>query len=500
VNRTRWRQINDLFHDALAREPAARDAFVAAHAGPDEELAREVRSLLATHERTANFLDAPAWTVAADLLQDDEEGPGLVGRQLGNYRIVEEIGRGGMGVVYAAEDGRLRRMVALKALAPEYTRDPRRRERLQREAQAAAQLTHENIATVHALEEIDGDLFIVSELVRGRTLRDELAEGPLTDERLLDTLVDIASALAAAHARGIVHRDLKPENLLRRDDGRVKVLDFGLARFMSGSDAATLTKATEQGMIPGTPGYLSPEQITGATADHRSDLFVFGIVAWELATGRHPFGATRSSQIARLVELSEGKLGTLRAALPMPGLEPIVQRCLRREPSELYESAAALLADLQRLRTSGQAAWEPSHGLWWWRFHQISVAVLDASMPVFAWIARHWVGGRFGQALFFLVLALATTAVTIRLNLVFTSRVHPDQLPEHHSRLFPWIARTELVLAALLAVAAVAIADAHEGTAAMLVTIAVVTVASVMVIEPATAGGAGIRSVDGVRS
>ena len=492
MSQTRWRQINDLFHDALEQDAANREAFIAERAGNDVDLAREVRSLLATHERSGNFLDAPAWTVAADLLTDDDP-PTLAGRQIGNYRIVEEIGRGGMGVVYAAEDLRLRRMVALKALPPEYTRDPRRRERLQREAQAAAQLSHENIATVHAFEEIDGDLFIVSELVRGRTLRAELAEGPIADERLLDTLLDIASALALAHSRGIVHRDLKPENLLRREDGRIKVLDFGLARFLSGSDVATLTKATEQGMIPGTPGYLAPEQITGGTADHRSDLFVFGLVAWELATGRHPFGATRSSQIARLVELSEGKLAPLRASLPMPGLEAIVQRCLRRDPAERYQSAGTLLEDLRQLRESGRAAWSPSHGLWWWQFHQVSVAALDAAMPVLAWLARRWVGGRLGQALFFLVLALATTAVTVRLNLVFTSRVHPDLLPRHHARLFPWIARAEMVLAALLVLAAAAIATDHEATAAALIGVAVVTVASVIVIEPATAGGAGIR-------
>jgi hypothetical protein len=492
VSQTRWRQINDLFHEALAQDPAHRDGFIADRAGDDAELAREVRSLLATHARSGNFLDAPAWTVAADLLTDGEH-PSPVGNQIGNYRIVEEIGRGGMGVVYAAEDLRLRRMVALKALPPEYTRDPRRRDRLQREAQAAAQLAHETIATVHALEEIDGDLYIVSELVRGRTLREELDEGPIAPERLLDTLIDVASALALAHGRGIVHRDIKPENLLRREDGRIKVLDFGLARFLSHADVATLTKATEQGLIPGTPGYLAPEQVTGGTADHRSDLFVFGVVAWELAIGRHPFGATRSSQIARLVELSEGKLPPLRATLPLPGLDAIVRRLMRPDPEHRYQSAEALLADLRELRDGGRRMWAPSEGLWWWQFHQGSVAALDAAVPVLAWMVRRWIGGRVGPAIFFLVLALATTAVTLRLNLLFTSRVHPDLLPGHHQRLFPWIAGTELALSGLVVIAALVIATAHEATAAALIAIAVVTVASVLVIEPATAGGAGIR-------
>ncbi|HXW06066.1 MAG TPA: serine/threonine-protein kinase [Vicinamibacterales bacterium] len=491
MSQTRWRQINDLFHEALARDPAGRDAFIDERAAGDDELAREVRSLLASHHRSGGFLEAPAWEVASGLLADGE-GAGLVGRQIGSYRIVEEIGRGGMGVVYAAEDLRLRRMVALKALPIEYTRDPRRRERLQREAQAAAQLSHETIATVHALEEIDGVLFIVSELVRGRTLREELQDGPIPSNRLLETLIDVASALAVAHAHGIVHRDLKPENLLRRDDGRVKVLDFGLARFTPAGDAPTMTKATEQGMIAGTPGYLAPEQVAGGEADPRSDVFVFGLLAWELATGLHPFGSNRSSQIARLVELSEGRLVTLRGVLSLAGLDPIIRRCLHREPGLRYPSGEALLQDLRCLRENSRGDWMSADGLWWWQFHQWGVAVLLAVMPILAWMIRRWVGP-LGPAMFFTILALATTAVTLRLNLVFTSRVQAGRLTSHHARLFPWIARLELGLAALLVVSALFIAASHEATAAALIAIAVVTAASILVIEPATAGAAGIR-------
>src|SRR6185436_15880122 len=154
----------------------------------------------------------------------------LVGRRIGKYRILAEIGRGGMGVVYEAQDERLRRTVAFKALPPEYTSDPTRRERLIREARAAAALSHPAIATIFALEEIDGELYIISELVRGRTLRDELRDGPLPPGRLLPTLLDIAAGLAAAHEGGIVHRDLKPENVIRSHEGQIKILDFGLAR------------------------------------------------------------------------------------------------------------------------------------------------------------------------------------------------------------------------------------------------------------------------------
>ena len=226
MNADRWRQVNSLFHAALELDGAEREALLRTTAATDPELVEEVQSLLARHQPDAAFLDAPAWTVAADLMVDERS---LVGKQVGNYTILEEIGRGGMGVVYAARDERLGRMVALKALPPEYTRDRRHRDRLAREARAAAAFTHEAIATVFALEEIDGELFIASELVPGETLRSELAHGPVPPDRLISTLVDVASGLAAAHARNIIHRDLKPENLIRHTDGHIKILDFGLA-------------------------------------------------------------------------------------------------------------------------------------------------------------------------------------------------------------------------------------------------------------------------------
>ena len=229
-------------------------------AASDPELVREVQSLLARHRPDERFLDSPVWTVAADLIVED--GASLVGKQIGSYKILEEIGRGGMGVVYAARDERLGRMVALKALPPEYTSDRRRRDRLALEARAAADITHEAIATIFALEEIDGELFIASELVRGETLRSELARGPVPPDRLVPTLIEIASGLSAAHSRNIIHRDLKPENLIRRTDGHIKILDFGLAR-IEDPDIETRTRPTKTGTALGTPGYMALEQLTG---------------------------------------------------------------------------------------------------------------------------------------------------------------------------------------------------------------------------------------------
>ena len=221
-----------------ARAGAARQRLLDRTAATDAALADEVRSLLAVHTASdQRFLEEPAWAVAPTLAFEAEPAM-AAGTDIGPYRIVKEIGRGGMGVVYEAEDTRLRRTVALKALPAEYARDPVRRERLTREARAAASLTHPSIATIYALEEQDGSLYLVSELVRGQTLRDELARGPLPPERLLPTLIELASGLAAAHAAGIVHRDFKPENIVRCLDGRVKILDFGLARLAAERDEA----------------------------------------------------------------------------------------------------------------------------------------------------------------------------------------------------------------------------------------------------------------------
>jgi serine/threonine protein kinase len=497
VNPTRWRQVNDLFHTVLEQDPSERERTLESASATDPDLVREVRSLLDTHNRSGKFLETPAWGVAPELILDD--GVSLAGRQLGPYRVVEEIGRGGMGVVYAAEDQRLGRMVALKALTPEYTRDATRRERLIREARAAAALSHPNIATVYALEELDGELYIAAELVRGRTLREELGDGPLPPDRLRQTLLDIASALDAAHAHGIVHRDLKPENIIRRDDGQIKILDFGLARWESSGDVPSVTRLTEAGVALGTPGYMAPEQLRGARGDARSDIFAFGVVAWELATGEHPFGADPGSILARMTELMEGRAGSLSRPLPLAGLDRVARRCMRGLPEDRYPTPAALIEDLRSLtplRASGTKstplAWDNPRGVWWWSFHQASVAGLDATAPILAWIVRRWIDQPYARWIFFAVLALATTAVTLRLNLLFTARVHPSMLADHRSHLFRWIAITETLLALVLLGTAVALGGASDVTSAALVGIAVVTLASLAIIEPATSVAAGL--------
>ena len=491
MNKERWQQVNEIFHTALEHDTKTRDAYLQTATAGDPELLREVQTLLTSHLEAPAFLDKPAWAVAPDLALGDE--PSRIGTRIGTYRILEEIGRGGMGVVYAAEDERLRRTVALKALPPEYTRDPIRRERLTREARAAAALSHPAIATVFYLEEIDGELYIISELVRGRTLREEVRDGPLSPSQLLPVLVAIATALAAAHERGIVHRDLKPENIIRRDDGQIKVLDFGLARPIEPSRSTMLT---EDGSVLGTPGYMAPEQLTpGAHVDGRADIFAFGVIAWELATGEHPFGTDPASVLAKMTELLEGKTPGLSRALPLPGLDRIARRCLRRSAPERYPSAEALLIDLRALEGSRVAtALPPRHdSFWWWQFHQCIVSVLNAAAPAGVWMVRSWAGRPYGSRLFLAALTLATISVALRLNLVFASRVHPDTLTDHRARVFPTIAVIDTLLAVSLLVTAAMIAGEHDGIAAIFVALAAVMLASLSLIEPATTAAAGLK-------
>ena len=489
----RWQQVNHIFHEALQRDAATREPYLQQATAGDPELRREVETLLTSHERAGEFLDRPAWAIEPELALGD--GFSLVGKQVGSYRILEEIGRGGMGVVYAAEDERLRRTVALKALTPEYTRDRLRRERLTREARAAAALLHPAIATIFALEEIDGELYITSELVRGRTLREELGDGPLPPSQLLPVLLTIATALSAAHERGIVHRDLKPENIIRRDDGQIKVLDFGLAHSPSKADAPASPRLTEAGSALGTPGYMAPEQFSGKEVDARADIFAFGVLAWELATGEHPFGTDPASILARMTELMEGRSSGLTRPLPLPGLDRIARRCMRANPAERYPTADALLVDLRSLESGHVGAFAPPRhdAFWWWQFHQHVVAVLNAAAPAVIWSVRRWVGAPSGSRLFLVALTLATISVALRLNLSFTARVHPAMLVDHRARVFPAIATVDALLAGPLFVAAALIADAHDAVAALLVGLAAVTLASLSLIEPATTRAAGLN-------
>jgi serine/threonine protein kinase/Tol biopolymer transport system component len=276
--------------------------------------------------------------------------------RLGTYRFISALRHGGMGEVYLVEDERLRRRVALKVLPHSVAADPTRRERFEREAQAAARLTHPNLVTLYSIEEIDGVLLLTMEYVEGQPLTQFLRPGGLPLERILELAVPLADGLAAAHQRGIVHRDLKPGNILVGTDGRVKVLDFGLAKLKepdaaAASDHPTATAPlTEEGSIVGTAAYMSPEQAEGRSIDHRTDIFSFGVLLFEMATGRRPFKG--DSSISVLSSILRDAAPAVNEPNPnLPGdFARIVRRCLAKDPSRRYQTALDLHNDLDDLK------------------------------------------------------------------------------------------------------------------------------------------------------
>jgi serine/threonine protein kinase len=285
---------------------------------------------------------------------------------LAHYRITAAIGAGGMGEVYRATDAKLGREVALKVLPQEMARDPERLARFQREARAVAALNHPHIVTIFSVEEADGIPFLTMELVEGRTLNRLIPEVGLQLGRLAEIAIAIAEALAAAHEKGIVHRDLKPANVMVSDEGRIKVLDFGLAKEIraNNSNDATLASAgeTAAGVVMGTPAYMSPEQIEGRAVDHRTDIFSLGILLYEMATGRQPFQGRSWAELASAI-LRDTPAAITDARPDLPGdLARIVRRCLEKDPRHRVQTARDVgneLRDLARQTSQTQAPAAP---------------------------------------------------------------------------------------------------------------------------------------------
>ena len=278
------------------------------------------------------------------------------GTKLGQYDILGSLGAGGMGEVYRARDTVLRRDVAIKILPAYVAQSPDRLRRFEQEAQAAAALNHPNILAIHQFGSLEGTPYLVSELLEGGTLREQLQHGPLPVRRAIDYGVQIAQGLAAAHEKGIVHRDLKPENLFVTRDGRVKILDFGLAKLApSARDAgdATLTHATDPGLVMGTVGYMSPEQVRGAAVDHRSDIFAFGAILYEMLAGRRAFAKTTSAETMTAILHEDPPTVSQIAMATPPGLQRVVHRCLEKHPEQRFQSASDLAFALEALSDSG---------------------------------------------------------------------------------------------------------------------------------------------------
>ncbi len=494
----RWERLSGLFSAALERPPADRDAFLDEACAGDAELRAEVVSLLTAHEQSDGFLAQPAVDVASALFGEGAE-PLAAGERIGSYLIREQIGRGGMGVVYLAEDTRLGRDVALKVLPPEFSRDHLRRDRLRLEARAAATLSHPGIATVYALEEAGPTLFLTFEYVKGRTLREQIQTGPLEAPAAIAVGVEVARALAAAHARGVVHRDLKPDNVMLAESGHIKILDFGIARFEQGTRDLG-KRLTEAGAILGTPAYMSPEQVEGKDADSRSDLFAFGVLMYEMVSGTHPFEAqTPLSTVARVLEAEPPVLWERDPRIPHE-LDRIVRRCLRKAPAERYQRAEELVADLERLQRVTSAAdtagARPERLLrmkstltrprTWWQVHQAGVMLTYLAMAYPAWLARDWTGGALAVAPFVAFVASAVWNGTLRVHLLFTAAFNTGAFAAEHKKAGPWLQRTDCAAGAMLILLALPIAVPHAAVATLLAAVGIGVMTVSLMIEPAT--------------
>lgn len=379
----RWRQVEQLYHAALEREARDQPAFLHQACASDEPLRREVESLLVHDKQVENFLQSPALVMAIKALAEDQDPeaasrrhvtPGAInaplqtmtGKTVSHYRVLQKLGGGGMGVVYKAEDMRLGRFVALKFLPEEVVQDRQALERFKREARAASALNHSNICTVHDIGEYEGRPFMVMELLEGRTLKHRISGKPLPNESVVELGIQAAGALDAAHAKSIIHRDVKPANIFVTAQDQVKLLDFGLAKLATpagaaaealvGQDPPTTTSPTVRpedptrtGVLMGTAPYMSPEQVRGEPLDTRTDLFSFGAVLYEMATGQPAFSGDTASRVCEAIVSQEPTPARkLNPRVPV-ALERVISKALRKNPQERFQRATELRAELSRV-------------------------------------------------------------------------------------------------------------------------------------------------------
>lgn len=350
MNPQRWQHIEQLYHAAQERPPQERAAWLAEACANDDALRAEVEALLAADEQAGSFMAKPA----------AQPQSALIGARIHRYRVLSWIGAGGMGEVYVAEDTTLQRKVALKLLPAAYTANAERVRRFEQEARAASALNHPNILTIFDTGTYQGTPFIVAELLEGEELRARMQSGPLPIATAIDYARQITAGLMAAHEKGVVHRDLKPANLFITTDGRIKILDFGLAKLrppralteevdLNATTQAPNNRLTREGTLLGTVGYMAPEQVRGREADHRADIFAFGVILYEMLAGQRAFqGESLADVLAAVMRDDPPELSQSNPEVPAP-LARLVERCLAKRPADRVQSAREVSAALTEL-------------------------------------------------------------------------------------------------------------------------------------------------------
>jgi serine/threonine protein kinase len=359
----RWDQIQDLYHSARERKPEERSAYLKQACNGDEALQREVGTLLAQEEQAHTFLETDEPGTSSQSIETSV----APGERIGPYLVLEFLQKGGMGEVYKARDVRLDRTVAIKFLPHAYAEDADALERFEREVRAASALNHPRICTVYDVGDHQGRPFYVMEFLEGQSLRDRIADKPMPIPEVVDLGMQIADGLQAAHAKGIIHRDIKPANIFVTSCGQAKILDFGIAKRVTKPHSAPVSATAAQnatsgasidmtrpGSLRGTVAYLSPEQARGEEVDTRTDIFSFGIVLYQMATGQLAFrGETAEQLIHAILHQAPVKPSVLNPSVPAT-LDRIILKTLEKDRATRYQSTGDLLADLSDLQQTGR--------------------------------------------------------------------------------------------------------------------------------------------------